>query len=72
MVVIRNEQRAGLGVEAVRKRLADRVNPAAGSRARLEDRHIVPCLRELVTRAQPRQPRADDDDLLGRAGSRDG
>src|SRR5207249_8428759 len=69
VVVIRNEQRAGLGVEAVRKRFADRVDPAAGSRARLEDRHIVSRLRELVTRPQPRQPRADDYDLLGRAGS---
>ena len=67
MVVVRNEQRAGLSVEAIRKRVAEGVHPAAGPRARLEDRHIVARLRQLVSRDQPGQSGPEDDDLLRRA-----
>ena len=71
-MVTRNEQRAGLGVEAIRKRLAECVHSAAGPRARLEDRHIVTGLRQLVGRDQPRQPGPENDDLPRRASLRGG
>jgi hypothetical protein len=64
LVRVEHLHRAGLGVEAVRERLAEGEDPAAGPGAGLEDGDVVSPRGELAGRGQAGHPGADDDDLL--------
>ena len=63
----RDANRAGLRVQAIVERCANRENAAAGTVARLEHHDLASCLPQHASRPQPRESGADDDDGIGRA-----
>ena len=67
LVRARDAHRTRLGVQAVRERLAHRVDAPADALLRFEDDRIVAGAQELRRGREPRHAGADDDDALARS-----
>ncbi len=62
-----NPHRAGLGIQPIAERLAQRVDAPADPLLRLQDNRLVSSPLQFIGRHQPSHPRSDDDDALARA-----